>query len=134
MKPRFGLLAAAAPSPEHSFLPRVLPADWRKEEVMDDGATYRRRDGLFVIVSMDTELDSRHWLHVSCSHGDRLPSWEELAEVKTIFIGRDRCAYQVLPPAAKHVNFHRYALHLWFCLDAPPEGILPDFTRGGGMV
>lgn len=86
--------------------------------------------GLYVIVSGCVEGDGRRWIHVSCSRSDRLPSWSDLRKVKDAFIGRERKAIQVLPPASEYVNFHPYVLHLWCCLDG--DG-LPDFRKDGAI-
>lgn len=85
-------------------------------------------DSLSVIVSGSTEADGRRWAHVSLSRPSRLPSWDDVREVKDAFIGRDRKAIQVLPPEAEYVNIHPHVLHLWCCLDG--DG-LPDFRKDG---
>lgn len=112
-------------------LPRVLPAGWHVDRDGYDGRSYMNANGLLVFASASVELDGKRWLHVSVSRRSRLPSWEDLRAVKDAFIGRDRTALQVLPPAAKHVNIHAYCLHLWSCLDGDPT---PDFTRGSGSI
>lgn len=114
-----------------TILPSVLPPDWRLVKTAPDGATYRCGDGLAVIASVDQELDGKLWLHVSLSRAKRLPSYEDMTRVKRLFIGRQRYAYEVHAPEAKHVNIHPFCLHLWCCLDGP---VLPDFTRGGGTI
>lgn len=96
-----------------------------------DGQAWRLQ-GLQVIWSLAIELDERIWLHVSASRPNRLPSYEEMAEIKAIFIGGNHYAYSVWPPKAKHVNIHDYALHLWSPIDG--EQPLPDFTRGGNSI
>ena len=90
---------------------------------------FRRR--LRVLYSVRQEADGKRWLHISVSHRDRLPQWKELVYVKTLFIGADATAYQVIPPAAKHINIHPNVLHIWCCLDGAP---LPDFTRGNEEI
>ncbi len=131
------IIAAGGPAPiDHSlFLPRVLPAGWARIATAIDGAAFKRTDGLAVVASASAELDSRRWLHVSCSRARRLPSWDDLAEAKSIFVGADRYAYSVLPPKSKYVNIHPFCLHLWSCLDAGVDGaVLPDFTQGGDAI
>lgn len=88
-------------------------------------------NGLRMMASAMRELDMQHWLHVSISREDCLPSYEDLCKTKTEFIGEDKTAIQVFPPKAKHVNLHPYCLHLWTCLTSNP---LPDFTRGGDVI
>lgn len=116
----------------HELLPMVLPAGWQTVRTTDDGAMYMSRDGMSVIVSWHKEDDGRHWLHVSCARKNRLPSWDDVADVKRMFVGDGRYAYQVIPPKSKHVNIHPNCLHLW----APLEGAqpLPDFTHGGNTI
>lgn len=115
------------------FLPRLVPAPWRLVSEGEDGNLYvlpNRQAS--VIISVAREQDGRLWLHASMGRRDRLPTWDELAAMKAWAIGTDRYAYQVLPPASKHVNIHPYVLHLWAPLDGEPP--LPDFTHGGSTI
>lgn len=112
-------------------IPRVLPPNWRMLDRSVDGASFRCSDGLAVILSLAVELDEKLWLHVSCSRARQLPTYDDMRRVKDLFVGRDRTALQVLPPAAKHINIHPYCLHLWCCLDGD---VTPDFTRGGPSI
>lgn len=78
-------------------------------------------------ISVSFEKDMKRWLHISMSHPMRLPTYEEMFEVKKRFIGSERyLTLMVLPPEALHVNDHPYCLHLWSCLDGHP---LPEFSR-----
>jgi hypothetical protein len=112
---------------EHEILPRVMPAGWMMDNILP-GRRYRRTDGFTVLASVQRQRDGQRWLHVSFSRPDRLPSWEELKEVKQIFIGRERTAIQVIPRDSEYVNVHPYCLHLWTCLDSE---VVPDFAVSG---
>lgn len=115
-----------------SYLGRQIPLDWVPVARARDGITWRHLfNGLSVIESAATEQDRRRWLHVSVARRDRLPTWDELTLVKSLWIGDDQDAFQVLPRASNYVNIHPYCLHLWHCLDRNP---LPDFTRGGQSI
>lgn len=110
-----------------------LPGGWRelRTNPAAGGKTYLvgGNNGLAVIEAVLTYGDGRRWHHVSVSKrpGAGLPTHEELLRVKDVLIGRDREAYIVFPPASRYVNEHE-VLHLWHCLDAPPDGaVLPDF-------
>jgi hypothetical protein len=104
------------------------PLMWRKLEAAPDCRAFRHITGsLVVLITGSVEEDGKRWLHVSCSHAQWLPSWEELRMVKDQFIGKERKAIVVLPVAAEHVSHHPYCLHLWHCADADP---LPNFLRG----
>jgi hypothetical protein len=109
------------------FIPRVLPHGWHRTEMPNLLLNYDL--GLSVIISVET-IDNVNWLHVSASHGDMLPSWDNLKYIKDIFIGKERRAIQVFPPASEYVNINPYVLHLWCNLD---HDILPDFRRPGGL-
>lgn len=113
--------------------PRVLPAGWALTEDFENAKVYRSASGLAVISEVafypPDNRGAQPWLHVSTSRAERLPSWEDLREVKDLFCGRDRLALQVLPPEAEYVNAHPYVLHLWVALG--PGRPVPDFRRGG---
>jgi hypothetical protein len=115
------------------WMPRVLPASWREDHkvISPKMAVYmHRRAPLVVLLSCTRYRDERRWLHASVSHENRLPNWEDLREVKDVFIGRDKRALQVLPAAEEYVNIHPRVLHLWHCVDG--DG-LPDFRVGGAI-
>ncbi len=102
---------------------------WQLIERLEDGAAYDHSFlKLRVIESWHDARDGRTWLHVSLSREDRIPSYEDVATIKRVFIGEDKEAYQVFPPVERHVNIHPNVLHLWCWPDGP---VLPDFT---GMV
>jgi hypothetical protein len=117
------------------FLPVMLPRGWRKIEDREDGAAFEYRPTLgarkTVIMSAAVEQDGKVWIHASVARPDRIPSYEELVEVKNLFIGPGRKAVQIFAPMREHVNIHPNCLHLWACFDGDP---LPDFTRGGKTI
>lgn len=124
--------ARPLPGWELDCLPRVVPVGWRIDEQRMDGARYAHDLlRLIVVVSAAVELDGRRWLHVSCSHAKRIPTWEEFRIAKDVFVGQDRLALQVLPRQRDYVNINPRVLHLWCCLDAD---VTPDFTRGTGSI
>ncbi len=113
-------------------LPHALPSGWSVAEEGADGSWYQKSlPPLTVCLSGCIELDGKRWLHLSCSHRKRLPTWDEMVEVKELFLGEDAKAIQVLPPRKEWVNLCDRVLHLWVCLDGDP---LPDFTRGTGSI
>lgn len=91
-----------------------------------DGRLWQHTRYPFTVISSVTqEGDGKLWLHVSFAHQKRMPNYEEIASVKAQFIGKDKYAMMVFPPEDKHVNLHKYCLHLWHCLDGHP---LPEFS------
>ena len=90
----------------------------------------RKTDGMTVIAGKECH-DGKWWLHVSCANteSERLPTWDDLKEVKNIFIGRFKKAIQILPDEKKYVNQNPYCLHLFhYAKDG-----LPDFTHEGSL-
>lgn len=115
--------------------PKHLPDGWTRDfraEQMSEGqmAAWVHRDGRSVILTAGLQPDGRWWLHVSVARPDRMPTYADLQDLKAFWIGGDLQALQVFPPRAKHVNIHRFCLHLWACLDPAGDG-LPDFGRAG---
>ena len=90
---------------------------------------FRKFNGLVVLAGVGL-WEGKRWLHVSCSHKNKMPSWKELKEVKEKFIG-DRKAIQIFPIKSEYVNIMPNCLHLWACLD---DDGLPDFTKGIGSI
>lgn len=111
--------------------PRLSGDGWWQETVREPlpGFQWLREDGLAVIAG-GAVYDGQRWLHVSFSRRDRLPSYDDLKDVKEKFLAR-HTAIQVFPPASKHVNIHNFCLHLWARADG---STLPDFTRGMGAI
>lgn len=118
--------------PLSDYIPKVLPSGWYVISDFGDGNAYKYRTGINVIVSTASMPDSREWMHISVSRNDRLPSFDDLKFVKSIFAGDNRYAYQVFAPVEKHVNIHNFCLHLWVPLTG--ELPLPDFTLGGNSI
>jgi hypothetical protein len=111
--------------------PIILPPSWKQiSSPLPFQKCFRKFNGLIVLVGQfDHEGD--RWLHVSCSHKNKLPKWKELREVKDIFVGKDKQAIQIFPPESQYVNIMKFCLHLWCNLS---RDIVPDFTRVIGMI
>lgn len=101
------------------------------EERIDGKAWINKPLGLVVISSTNKEQDGKLWQHVSLSRKSRIPTYDDMKYVKSLFIGDDKTAYQIFSKLDNHVNIHPYCLHLWCCLDGE---ILPDFTNGAGSI
>ncbi len=122
----------AHPLPD--WFPALTPLAWRetKERFGQDRAysrVYRNAgEGLLVLASCAVYGDGVPWLHVSVSRRDRkIPTWEQMSQVKRVFVGDNRTALQVMPPKHQWVNIHPGCLHLYCCLT---HDVTPDFTAG----
>lgn len=87
---------------------------------------------VFVIAS-----DALGWEHVSVSRKDRMPTWDEMCQVKDLFWGEDDCVVQYHPPRSEYVNNHSYCLHLWRKIghqfEMPPS-MMVGFKEAGTLV
>ena len=110
-------------------------------------SSYRRgRNGAFIIPSKlagrtlviiasdgtdwaEGKLPGQPWEHVSVhieqGSKQRIPTWEEMCQVKDIFWDDEDTVIQFHPAKSEYVNMHSYTLHLWhptFCeLPVPPS-------------
>ena len=75
------------------------------------------------------------WDHVSISRADRLPNWDEMDYLYTIFFREKEVALQYHVPSADHVD-HLPVLHLWCYhglgkVPRPPSIMVgPDSAKG----
>jgi len=53
------------------------------------------------------------WEHVSVSHKNRTPTWEEMCFVKDLFWEDEEIVIQYHPKKSEYVNNCKTALHLW---------------------
>jgi hypothetical protein len=136
---RVGDDPAYADLPLPDWFPASMHAPWYESRERwglspEYGRVYRNPgEGLLVLGSCAQFGDGHLWLHVSASRRDhKMPTWEQLLQVKRVFVGDVRTAYQVMPPLHKHVNIHPGCAHLYCCLDL--DQYLPDFTAGGETI
>jgi hypothetical protein len=71
------------------------------------------------------------WVHLSVSHRQRVPGWDELVFAKESILGEETKAVQVLAPRSQWVNICDKCLHLFVNTSRDP---LPDFTEGTGSL
>ncbi|OHD15916.1 MAG: hypothetical protein A2Y38_04590 [Spirochaetes bacterium GWB1_59_5] len=78
-----------------------------------------RKGALSIICTVDVMPNGAPWGHVSVAHPRRYPTWDEIADIKDVFLGPDTTAVHVVPKASEHVNLHPNCFHLWACLNGP---------------
>ena len=112
-----------------TYLNRSIPFDWIITSIRDNSASYRHLLSMLVVSESIHEQDGQRWLHVTISHSARVPTWQEIRRVKSIWIGDNRTAYHVLPRRVRLVEDadDAYTLHLWTPLDDDP---FPQEMRG----
>jgi len=53
------------------------------------------------------------WEHVSIDGKHRMPTWEEMCELKDMFWNDDECCVEYHPPKSEYVNNVKHCLHIW---------------------
>lgn len=53
------------------------------------------------------------WEHVSMDGRNRMPTWDEMCQLKDIFFTEDECCVQYHTPKSEYVNNIPYCLHIW---------------------
>lgn len=119
-------------------LARPLPMVWFKNTAFGhfDNADCHdnHRDGVRVIREVFMNDDGHVWMHLSVSLKGMTkivpPPWDVMSRVKRQFVGDDRSAYQIHPPAIEHFSAYE-VLHLWCPLDYRP---IPDLRHATGVL
>lgn len=81
--------------------------------------------------------DAMGWEHVSVSRKDRMPTWDEMCQVKDLFWDEDDCVVQFHPPKSEYINNHSYCLHLWRKVGSEfetPPSLMVGFKSMGVMA
>lgn len=53
------------------------------------------------------------WEHVSIDGKKRMPTWEEMCQLKDMFFDDTECCVEYHPPKSEYVNNVNYCLHIW---------------------
>ena len=53
------------------------------------------------------------WEHISIDGKNRMPTWDEMCQLKDMFFTEDECCVQYHPPKSEYVNNIPYCLHIW---------------------
>ena len=109
--------------------PEVLPYNWELLKTEPEGRFWIVSNVMTVICSILPYSDGKEWVHLSVARRTRLPTWEELKQVKEVILG-DRWCAQIFPPKAEYVNTHPYCLHLYSPADENYRP-MPDFRIAG---
>ena len=81
--------------------------------------------------------DGMSWEHVSVSRPDRIPTWDEMCWIKSLFFDDDDTVVQFHPPRAEWVNNHSRCLHMWrpIGIEVPrPPQILVGYKELGELA
>lgn len=70
-------------------------------------------DLVVVVCKEPIKQDGSMGYHLSISHANRLPTYEELKEARYKFLPDDLYMAQIFPPKKDFVNLHQFCLHLY---------------------
>lgn len=97
-----------------------VPEKYRVTEGKLKSSLLFGNNGAFIIPQLTGGPDLRtiasdgdQWEHVSVSLEDRIPTWEEMCYIKSIFWDENDRVVQFHPPRSEYVNKHPNCLHLW---------------------
>jgi hypothetical protein len=69
-------------------------------------------------------LSKRDGDKLNAAEFDQKQAYRVMKACRDLFVGKERKAVQVLPPASEYVNIHPHCLHLYAAIEHDP---LPDF-------
>lgn len=87
-----------------------LPIPAHVAALLEPGTRRFRYLDCTVLVSRDPL--TQQW-HLSISHTDRDPTWQEISGARYALIPDATWMVQVLPPRAEYTNLHSHTFHLW---------------------
>ena len=73
--------------------------------------------------------DQMGWDHVSISHKERPPTWDEMHKIKRLWFDDEETVVQFHPKSSEYVNACPTCLHLWRRQDSDHE-LPPMFLVG----
>lgn len=127
-----GSRANSVPREEWGFPDKEdLPPGWRAnvniEELVAAYSLPKRK--LRVILGIEEKRGAcGPWIHLSVSHRSGVPTHATMAMCKKLFIGENREAIAIFPPASRHVNIKANCLHLWSPMD-PRDRTWPKMEK-----
>lgn len=95
-----------------------VPEKYRLKEGFMSSTAEIGNNGAFVIPVLKVNMiviasDGFGWEHVSVSHPDRCPVWEEMCIIKDLFWDEDDAVMQLHPAKSEYINNCSTCLHLW---------------------
>lgn len=85
----------------------------RTQDTVEDLRIFTANGGLQIIHTIETGKPHGRLRHVSISHADRYPTWDEIKAVRERFYAPTEDVMMVLPRVDLYVNLHPNCFHLW---------------------
>jgi hypothetical protein len=73
---------------------------------------YETDTNLTILVGREGD-DKVTRLHLSISHPQRYPSWDEIKEARNALLPSSKDFAMIFPREGDYVNIHAYCFHLW---------------------
>ena len=92
------------------------PKRWRElllPSGMSDMRMYTKGNLQVLVCKEPTGSTARLLWHLSISHPDRYPTWDEICDARYALLPDDCVMAQLLPPRREYVNLHPNCFHLW---------------------
>jgi hypothetical protein len=70
-----------------------------------------------ILLSRDPDSTGILRWHISISHPERYPTWDEIRDARYALTPHDIEMVMLLPPPEEYVNTHPNAFHLWETFD-----------------
>lgn len=81
--------------------------------------------GLFAVI----KSEDHGRLHMSISHKNRYPTWDEIKEAREHFLPMGKYFVMAFPPPDAFVDFHPNCFHLWECLPERERDLIWTFSQ-----
>lgn len=73
---------------------------------------YETDTGCRILLSPPFNRAGIGW-HLSISHQERYPTWDEIKEARNQLLPMDKTFAMIFPPQEEYVNLHQNTFHLW---------------------
>jgi hypothetical protein len=90
---------------------RITNGPFRSREGNGNNGAFKFYIGKMMFFAIAS--DGGGWEHVSVSTLSRVPTWDEMCAVKSLFWDEEDCVVQFHPPRSQYVNNSPNCLHLW---------------------
>lgn len=102
------------PAPRRLEDPAPVVRQWRAQGVIAAG-TFAVGECFAIIAHEPLGPDGEYRWHLSISHPDRYPTWDEISHARYQLLDDDLYMVMILPPTREYVNVHDFCFHLHEC-------------------
>lgn len=74
--------------------------------------SYITNTGCYILLGKEGDSKVKRW-HLSISHKDRYPTWDEIKEARERLLSRNKDFAMIFPKPEDYVNIQENCFHLW---------------------